>query len=1531
MKKNVLRTLRYSCLVAVILLFSTLKSFATHVFGIDMYYTHVANNDYKIYVIVYGDCAGQAFPNLQNAVARVKVYNDPSTTVVSTLTLTEEPPIAGIEVTPVCPADVNNTTCSNVNNVIPGIKKFIYSYVYTVPYASANWRFHFDGYMGATQAGRSSTITNVVGAGTTIITLDAKLNNTAAVGGQNSSSVFGSIPTPFYCLNIPANYAPGSVDPDLDSLYYVQIPGRDGTGYPANPPSVNYQVPYTATSPLAASPFVYVPTTGQMSFTPNLVQRSLACMEVQEYRNGVLVGTSQREMTIVVLNTCSNYPPTGVITNPAPATGVTLIDSTTIRVCKDVGVFTFNINPTDVNGDTIDYSASGLPAGSTFTVTNNHTTAPTGVFTWNTNLAAAGTYTFTLNYQDNECPLSADQQITYTIIIAPLPGNTFTLVSAATCTKKAVFTVASGVSPWTETVLQGVTVVHTNINLTNTLTDSLVAGTYTIRTTNDVGCSKDTVITLVSPPGPSFLTLTSTLPTCPGGSDGTISFTGTGSLAPYTYAYNALPFTSTTTYTGLAAGTYTLHIKDANLCIKDSVYTLGDGLPIYVNAQVKRPTCAGVANGQVILAAYNNNSPPYTYAIGAGPFTASGTFSALASGTYTFHVHNSTGCNKDTVITLTDSLAVHATLVITNVLCNGGNTGSITATGNNAVNPYTYALNAGPFSGVNTFPNLTAATYTVHILDAIGCTLDTNAVVTQPTVITGVPTVTNVLCNGASTGQIVMAASGGTPGYTYANGANPYGPSNTFAGLPAGTYTIHIKDANNCIKDVVTTITEPTVLRITQVAMAQPTCNGSANGTMTVSASGGTPGYTYAINVGPYGPSSTFIGLVAATYTLHVKDANGCIKDTTVTLAQPTPVTVTASVKKSTCATLGDGKVILSALGGTPTYTYAQGAGPYTASNTFTPLAAGTYIFHIKDSHGCIKDTSIAIVDSLNPVGIFNITNELCFGQSMGVIDVTGSGASAPYTFALDPNPYSPTNVFPNLPAGTYTVHIKDVNGCIKDTTVAVTEPPVLGFNITISRPTCFGYTNGSITAVGTGGTPAYTYALNSGGLSTVNVFSGLATSVDTVHIVDNNGCKYDSIMTVTQPSKLQIIDMMLTPPRCYSDENGIIQVFLAGGTPPYYYAVDFNSFGTSSSTGNLFAGFHDVHVKDANACPIDTNVYLKQPDPLVFAGANVTNPTCEGYADGAVTVTAAGGTPPYKYSQTQSDYTSASAFTGLPEGTYNFYAIDSSGCKHDTSITLTGLPHIVLEEPTITPTSCYNVPDGVIMINASGGVPPFTYQVDGQPTPPTANDIFTNQSAGYHIITVVDSKDCKKSTRVPVPQPDSITVKMHTNGNLCEGVDDNGAVYVDAKGGTPPYNYTWSTDTTRIVGTNSITGLPNGFYRVVIHDAHDCVASGEAEVQYDNCCTPYIPNAFTPNGDGKNDYFRPVYKGDMQLIKMSIFNRFGQLVYTTTDVSSGWDGTFNGVAQEMDTYFFYMEIICGNKGDVDNKQMIKGDITLIR
>ncbi|MBS1585475.1 MAG: gliding motility-associated C-terminal domain-containing protein [Bacteroidetes bacterium] len=1519
MGKENLRTLRKYFLCSGLLLFFCIKAYATHVFGIDMYYTHVSGNTYKIYIIIYGDCAGNAFPSLQNASPQVKVYEDPSTNVVASLSLVEEPPIAGVEVTPVCPADVNNTTCTNVNNPIPGIKKFVYSLNYTVPYASANWRFHFTGSTVTSSAGRSTTITNIVNPGSTIIALDAKLNN---LNADNNSSVFGTIPTPFYCLNVPANYAPGSVDPDNDSLYFVQIPGKDAAGFPAVPPNVTYIAPYTATAPLAANPFIFVPTTGQMSFTPNLVQRSLAVMEVQEYRNNIMVGTSQREMTVVVLNTCNNFPPGGIISNPSAGT---LLDSTTLRVCQDVGPFTFNINPHDPNNDTFDVAPIGLPAGATLTITNNHTPSPTCVFSWNTTNVAPATYIFYLNYTDNECPLSAYQQMAYKVIIAPSPGNAVVLLSPATCAKKAVFTVnpGAGVTNWTETVLQGVTIVHTNTNLNTILTDSLAAGTYTIRVTNDVGCSKDTVLTIAPPVMPS-IAASYTPPTCPGATDGTITVTGTGGAPPYTYAIGLGPYTVTNVFTGLGAGSYNLYLQDTNKCIKDTVIALPDGLPILLDISVKRPTCSGHADGIVTIVGYNNPVTPYTYAMNLGPFGPSGTFTGLAAGTYTFHVHNGTGCDKDTVITLTDSLFVTAAINTNNLLCNGDLSGIITATGAGGINPYTYALNANPFTYNNTFNSLAAGTYTVHVLDVNACAYDAVVTLTQPSPLTVAATVSDPLCNGFATGAITVNGAGGTAPYTYANGAGPYTLGNTFNGLAAGTYTIHVHDANNCQKDTALTITQPGPITLSPV-VTNVLCYGNITGSITINATGGTPGYTYANGANAYSPINTFTPLAAGSYTIHTKDANGCIKDTILNITQPTPLNIQAAVTLPQCYG-STGSITITASGGTPAYTYANGAGPYGPGNVFTSLPAGTYTIHTKDANSCVKDTVIGIAQPTAIHAAPTATNVLCYGGT-ATIAIVANGGSPAYTYANGAGPYGPDSLFSGLTAGTYTIHVKDSKGCIKDTFATIQQPQPLDCDVAINEPSCYGFNDGSLSITANGGTPAYLFGINAQPMSGNTSYAGLPAGTDTVHIKDANGCVYDTVIAVMQPAQIIIDSIVSNPDKCFGDNNGSLIVYVSGGTPAYQYVFDNGGYQLSPIGNDLVAGVHSIHITDSRNCPADTTAVVTQPNPLYVNISAISEPTCEGYTDGDVSLFGSGGTVPYMYTINTGPFTLNPDFTGLPEGSYSFTIEDSNGCRHDTTVTLVGLPHITITDAIATPARCYGSNDGIITINAVGGTPPFYYQVDNGPVPASDTNVFMGIAVGRHIVTVTDSNNCRKSGEVFITQPDSLHILFSVVPNECSGTEDKGIISAEVTGGTSPYNYTWSNDTGAI-GMNVISNLANGAYRLIVHDSNNCILSADTAMFTEECCIPYIPNAFTPNGDGKNDVFRAVFKGNMNLILFSVYNRFGEQVFTTDKPGKGWNGMYKGRTADMGTYFFYIRFICGADG---KEQFVKGDVTLIR
>jgi gliding motility-associated-like protein len=401
--------------VTIVALCVALVARGSHIVGMDLRYDWVTGNTYKITLVAYGDCAGSAFSTLHSAVPAICVYDGP--TYYASFNLAIDTPINGIEITPVCAADLSLTNCTSVSDTIPGIKKFTFSGSYTMPYASAHWRFIFAGSMGASSgAGRSIAITNIASPSTTEL-IDT-LNNLI---GHNSSPVLSVIPTPFFCLNYFDNYNPGAVDPNSDSLQFSLVSGINGNGAVNcdNGAPVTYLGGHTGSSPLTATSFLMDRNNGQISFFPNATQRSLVVYNVEEYRDGVLVGTSQREMTFLVL-TCTNPPPSGGFTS---ATAGTIDDSTHFHICANNGDFSVTVLPTEEDtSDNITVTATGLPTGATVLITGNNTPHPLVNINWTSTGVSPGTYTFYITFANDNCPLNRLQTKAYTVTIQPSPS-----------------------------------------------------------------------------------------------------------------------------------------------------------------------------------------------------------------------------------------------------------------------------------------------------------------------------------------------------------------------------------------------------------------------------------------------------------------------------------------------------------------------------------------------------------------------------------------------------------------------------------------------------------------------------------------------------------------------------------------------------------------------------------------------------------------------------------------------------------------------------------------------------------------------------------------------------------------------------------------------------------------------------------------------------------------------------------------------------------------------------------------------------
>lgn len=1589
--------LRNSLFILLFFISSISNSFATHLYGGELYYTHITANSYRVTMVLYGDCSAgsSVFSALYTAKPVVQVYN--GTSLFRTMNLNVETG-AGTEVTPVCPLSLDSTTCKG--GKIPGVRRFSYSDTITLS-ASSSWRFRSTGSLGSTSSGRSSTISNIFSPGSSIMSLEATLNNSTQ---QNSNPTFTTIPTPFFCINVTQEYNIGAVDPNTsDSLVYSLVDGIDASTTPSS--TVTYRTGYSATSPLACATgtFAFSTSTGQLTFKPNLSQVSLVVYRVTEYRGTTIVGTSMREMNFIVLSSCSNRSPFGNISSVAWGIASS---STVVNSCKNDSLLTFNINPVDSDGNNINVSIAGLPTGATMSVTGNNTTSPSCAFSWNTSSVAAGTYYFYITYQDNACPLSSKQTVVYTINIIAKPALTISTVSLTTCLKKNVFDlIPSGTgSPWALEILQGASIVRSYTGLTGTKRDSLDVGVYTLNLTNANGCFNNFTYTINPPPNLTIQSATVVQPKCYASNDGSIYILANGGLSPFQYKINSGSFGSSGSFSSLSAGTYTIQIKDANNCTKDTVISLVNPDSLTVNTIIRPALCNAINSGSVTIIA-SGGTGTLTYAMGAsGSFGTSNLFGSLAAGTYIFRVRDSNNCIKSISRNVTDSVIVIASDIdIENVSCFGGNNGSISVVPNNGLAPYTFALGTGTYTSASTFSSLLANNYIIHIKDSLGCFLDTPITITQPTALKISATGTNPSCFAGNNGTIAVSGSGGKTPYTYALNTSAFSSSATFSSLSAGLYLVTIKDSNNCTKDTSISLTNPSQIMITSLSLVLPKCVGSADGSASIVASGGTGLLTYSIDGGAYAASTSFAAIAAGSHVISVRDANNCTRDISFMMANPIPLSIQSCVvNKPKCYGTADGTINILASGGTGIFEYRIGTSAYTSSGTFSGLLAGTYTIGIKDSYNCTKDTIINIAnpdsislkafvkknlcngtkngiitietiggtgsflfeknssgilqssrlfDSLS-VGTYVIkatdsnncsktitavvsdslrlktsiatVNVSCFGGNDGVISLSPSNGYSPYTFSISGAAFVASGLFTTLPASTYALQIKDSKGCFLDTFANISQPKKLGIKITLQQPSCNGYANGVVTAEGLEGTAPYTFSIDGKAHVSTGIFSGLISKKYSIQVKDAKGCIHDTLINLDQPEAI-FINLKIQSPLCNGESNGSILVAANGGTPGYQYSYDAMVFQASPLLENLKSGSYLIKVMDANACIKDSSLILNEPSKLKVDKVTIINPTCENYADGSILITAIGGIKPYTYSMDSINFKPNNLFEKIREGQYLIRIKDSNNCKIDSLITLKGYPKIKLDSSLISPTKCFGTNEGMIELWASGGNPPLRYTLENS-FDTTRKAQYKNLVSKNYIITAIDTTNCFKSFQVNVPQPEQLKATTNIVHNDCTGVDSNGSITAIIKGGTEPYFYKWSYNNSTAI---QIDGLSNGQYALWVKDLNGCADSLTAEVYYDNCCTPSIPNAFTPNNDGKNDVFRIIYKGDVILKELSIYNRYGQRVFSSNNLGQGWDGNFNGQPEELGVYYYMLRMICGN---LKNKEIfLKGDVTLIR
>jgi gliding motility-associated-like protein len=944
---------------------------------------------------------------------------------------------------------------------------------------------------------------------------------------------------------------------------------------------------------------------------------------------------------------------------------------------------------------------------------------------------------------------------------------------------------------------------------TTSAISGLPAGTYSLTVTDDNGCQKTTSYSITQPL-PIAITFTSTQVSCFNTSNGTINSNVTGGTSSYTYSWSPNG-ASAPSITGLSAGTYTLLVTDNFSCTASNSITITQPTALTITTSVINETCDYLNNGSASVTP-NGGTAPYSYSWSPGAQTTA-SISNLSSGTYSVIVNDNKGCSSLALIAVTQPPTLTVGIVNQiNVSCFGGNDGSVGATPAGGTPNYTYSWtpNNSSSASVNSLP---IGTYTITIKDSKACIATNTVTIIQPTALVASVSSISITCNGGSDGSVSSVASGGTASYTYT-----WMPGNittqTISNLTAGTYTVKVTDNKGCLASNTVTIIEPTpILPVT--SSTNSTC-GFANGIGSVSVSGGYGPYTYSWTPSG-GTGSIATGLLSAAYNVYVTDTHGCLASEYLNINDSGgPIISIYSTTNVSCNGGNDGSATAAITGGQAPFSYT-----WTPSGgnglTTTGLTAGLYYITVSDVNGCQSlATTNPIISEPTPITVNFITSNVsCYSGTNGSATVTANGGAPGYTYTWLPSA-STGSIVTGLSANSYSVQVKDLNNCIQTATYAIAQPTAaVSISVSSTSTSCFGGSNGSASAIVSGGTAPYNYNWMTGNFSSPSI-SNLSMGTYSITVTDNKNCVTTNTINVIQPTSI-VLTTGSSNSNC-SLANGQASVTASGGMGTYTYSWSPTG-GSNSTASGLLAGSYTITVLDGNSCPkVATQLVLDNPTPTITI-ASSTSVSCNGGSDGTATASVTGGIAPYTYTWSPSGGNGITG-VGLATGTYTVITTANNGCQAIAITSLIPQPSIIFITTTTSNVSCFTGANGSATVSAGGGTPGYTYT--WLPSASTGSTI-AGLSANIYSIQVKDSHNCIQNATYAISQPTAaVSISVSSTSVSCFG-GSNGSASAIASGGTAPYSYTWSPVTSY---SYSVTGLPIGTYTVNVKDSKGCASS---------------------------------------------------------------------------------------------------------
>ncbi len=1114
-------------------------------------------------------------------------------------------------------------------------------------------------------------------------------------------------------------------------------------------------------------------------------------------------GTSSGNVSVVPDNTCG----TGTSSSIAIAVSPLMMFNTNLT----------NETCTDGNG-TITLTVSSGAGSVTHSIDSGATYQSSNAFT---NLSGA-TYDIFIKDSTN-CEVSASA----TIVDLAGPSVTSVAVNDMSCNNvvdgSLVITASGGNGSFLYNLDGGT-------DQSSATFSSLSQATYLVMVSDTNSCT-DTMSATIAEPMVVSYSASITDAVC-GASNGSMTLTGSGGNGgSYTYSFNGGAYQSSGSFTNQSGATYAVGVKDVDGCETTSTETINNsGSPTIDSTSFTEPLCNAGTDGTITIHA-SGGTGAITYSMdNGGSFQAGNSFSTVAAATYTLVIEDANSCQASTPITVTQPTAVSASVSNTNETCGDGN-GTITLGGSGGTGSYTYSIdNGGSFLPSGSFASQSAATLNWIVQDVNNCQDTGSEAISNlagPS-LTSV-SVTDATCFGNSDGSLTANATGGNGTLAYNIDGGTDQSSATFSSLSQATYLVMVSDTNSCMDTMSATIAEPTVVSYS-ASITDAVC-GASNGSIALTGSGGNGGsYTYSFNGGAYQASGSFINQAAATYAVGVKDVDGCETTSTETINNSgSPTIDSTSFTEPLCNSGNNGTITIHASGGTGAITYSMdNGGSFQAGNSFSTVSAATYTLVIEDANSCQASTPITVTQPTAVSGSVSSTSETC-GDGNGTITLGGAGGTGAYTYSIDNGTsFQSSGSFTNQSAATLNWIVQDVNNC-QDTgseAIANLAGPSLT-SVSVTDATCFGNSDGSLTANATGGNGTLAYNLDGGTDQSSATFGSLSQATYLVMVSDTNSCTDTMSATIAEPTVVSY-SASITDANCGGSNGSITLTGADGNGGAYTYSLNGGTYQSSGVFSSLSAASYTIGIKDVIGCEITSSESVSNVGAPSIDSVDSTDPTCPTDTDGAILISASGGTGALTYSiDNGSNFASTNSYSSLDDGTYNLVVEDASGCQATTSVTLTDPVTITYSSIDVDPLCTDSVNGSITLTVTAGGIGAISYSLDNGGTSQSTGS-FSGLSANTFNVLIEDVDGCTASGNIVLANPAALGISNAVVDASCGTAD--GSITSSGSGGTGSIMY--SIDGGSLQSSGSFASLVAGTYILRLEDDNNCALQDTVDVQ---------------------------------------------------------------------------------------------------